>query len=222
MTEKKQKWICGVCESPCMLFTTTMPHLCDDNLACLWKPVKSGGNNHVNEVHSEILGNICPEKKGSVRGHPIYTEETMKAMVRERDSYCKQNLENCKKYQARIAELEGKNEALQKWINEFRDSDERLENRLAQVQGYIAGKDKRIAQLEGELEKHRWIPVSEGLPKNSNPVLLFCDQQVVSGYLDRFEEPIKWQLYTKGHRDYYQDKVTHWKSLTLPETEVQG
>ncbi|KKN39444.1 hypothetical protein LCGC14_0743140 [marine sediment metagenome] len=37
----------------------------------------------------------------------IYTEEAMSAMQHERDAFCKQNLENCKAKDKRIAELEG-------------------------------------------------------------------------------------------------------------------
>lgn len=68
-------------------------------------------------------------------------------------------------------------------------------------------------KLQAELEKYRWIPVSERLPENANAVLLYCDKMIATGYFSG-----EWQIHnTKTPRGYYQHKITHWKPIILPE-----
>ena len=46
-------------------------------------------------------------------------------------------------------------EGLKKWINEFNDSNQRLEDELALMQGYLSAKDRRIKDLEVDRDRLR-------------------------------------------------------------------
>ena len=72
----------------------------------------------------------------------------------------------------------------------------------------------RIAKLEAE---RRWIPVSEGLPKENAPVLVLT---VLGGM---FVDFIHGKSVVTGNPDFYEldvEDVTHWMPLPeLPEVQ---
>lgn len=71
---------------------------------------------------------------------------------------------------------------------------------------------KQYKQLQTEVEKHRWIPVEEGLPKNSDRLLAYGKDGfgykivIATTYDHEFK---KFRILTD---------VTHWKSIILPTT----
>ncbi len=68
-------------------------------------------------------------------------------------------------------------------------------------------------QLQAELDKYRWIPVSERLPKNANAVLLVWRNYFYIGCCRGGKFYIAGELYTE---------VTHWKPIILPEQAKKG
>ncbi len=72
-----------------------------------------------------------------------------------------------------------------------------------------------IDTLQAKIEKHRWIPVSEGLPKNGSCVFVTVSHMKERwGFLAWFDtSKEKWELYDNMVRG----EVTHWKPITLPE-----
>ena len=81
---------------------------------------------------------------------------------------------------------------------------------------------EKYEQLQAELEKHRWIPVSERLPEGSHSVLIYCDRMITTGYFDNFEGRAEWQIHCNTPRCYYQEKITHWKPITQPKEDENG
>ncbi len=72
-------------------------------------------------------------------------------------------------------------------------------------------KDKEIGELQAQLAKHRWIPVSERLPENTG------DYQVSNGiWIERIWWDKEW-IEQDGSRWPYAKKITHWKPITLPK-----
>ena len=77
----------------------------------------------------------------------------------------------------------------------------------------IAKLQAEVEQLKAELEKHRWIPVSERLPENDDCVLY-----VVSGswfYKGYYESCGRWF----AEHGCPEDEVTHWKPIILSEPD---
>ncbi len=71
-----------------------------------------------------------------------------------------------------------------------------------------------IDQLKAELEKHRWIPVSERLPKES-------------GYYQVIRKGNGWpttRIFYVGDKPEWTsgDIVTHWKDVILPEQALRS
>jgi hypothetical protein len=64
---------------------------------------------------------------------------------------------------------------------------------------------EQIATLEAELDKHRWIPVAEGLPKRIG----FYDTIPVGSKLPRY----RWYSNNKGG---FNAQVGFWREVTLP------
>ena len=71
---------------------------------------------------------------------------------------------------------------------------------------------KREQQLQAELDKHRWIPVTERLPKIGQEVLLYSVKFegsklcVLIWWREALEELVEF---------------THWKPITLPEEALK-
>ena len=80
-----------------------------------------------------------------------------------------------------------------------------------------------ILNLKHELRKYRWIPVSEGLPENHIPCLVFDGENF--HVADRYQytstpqkngwkgSSITWKV---------EENITHWKPITLPEQALKG
>ena len=75
-------------------------------------------------------------------------------------------------------------------------------------------KNQRIAELEKELDKHRWIPVEEKLPEDGGLYLLTKDEGE-DLWLDIFGPAPKGFKCIKDYIDLH--KITHWQSIVLPE-----
>ncbi len=71
----------------------------------------------------------------------------------------------------------------------------------------------RVEQLEAELDKHRWIPVSERLPKDEYSILAYGND----GFGYKIVANTSYNLEFKKFRIL--SKVTHWKPIILPEGE---
>ncbi len=78
--------------------------------------------------------------------------------------------------------------------------------KLAVAAGIEHEKEKNI-QLQSQLDKHRWIPVSERLPEEAGFYLVakLPEEKIFVWWC---QEPIKW--------DFKFRNVTHWKSIYLP------
>ena len=108
-----------------------------------------------------------------------------------------------------------------------------------------------VDRLKAELEKHRWIPVEEGLPENGRGVLICWHTKIEKNvrvsrgwYAKKFQivdegEYFESAEYDKKTDEYYfpegwwevpweseaafpLSNVTHWKPIILPEQELKG
>ena len=62
-----------------------------------------------------------------------------------------------------------------------------------------------LDHLQAELAKHRWIPVSEGLPEKGVYILVYCPRtQMIS------------EVFANDGVDFA-NTYTHWKPITLPK-----
>ncbi len=81
----------------------------------------------------------------------------------------------------------------------------------------------KLKDLQAELDKHRWIPVSERLPKKTNTctsdIYLLTDgrNKGIGWYDYHFKE---WKVFTTPL--VKMGKIIHRKSITLPSTENTG
>ena len=69
---------------------------------------------------------------------------------------------------------------------------------------------QRVIELQAELDKHRWILVSEGLPETREDVLTYENGKL------RVDE------YCRKHGGYWMTlgvSPTHWRLIILPEGE---
>ncbi len=74
-------------------------------------------------------------------------------------------------------------------------------------------------QLQAELDKHRWIPVSERLPVNIATVWILLNAKATDslspsmGFYGENENGWEWEILGVG----ILDEVTHWKPIILPK-----
>ncbi len=73
-----------------------------------------------------------------------------------------------------------------------------------------------IDRLEAQLEKHRWIPVEEGLPEEDADCLTFDSKFVGMGCYQKNSDTLRMQWQVNG---YVSKTVTHWRYVILPEGE---
>ena len=64
-----------------------------------------------------------------------------------------------------------------------------------------------FAKLQAELDKHRWIPVAEGLPKGSGGFILY--EVLRDGHI--LERPF--------YKNNWLLNFSHYRQITLPEDE---
>ena len=72
----------------------------------------------------------------------------------------------------------------------------------------------KVDKLQAELEKHRWIPVSERPPENIKDVLALRYSTWNRAYYDK--ETQKWY---DASTNLCLDKVTHWMPIILPKPD---
>ena len=78
-------------------------------------------------------------------------------------------------------------------------------------------------ELEAELDKHRWIPVSEKLPEDDSQVWI-CYEKTGYTYNAYYDQNVlhfsqkTWQIfdYSGGYRKA-EVNPTHWKPIILPK-----
>lgn len=73
---------------------------------------------------------------------------------------------------------------------------------------------EKIADLQSQLDKHRWIPVEQGLPEVKKPVWVVDYKRNV------------WQAELLINQRFYSEEtqhelhtITHWQEIILPEKE---
>lgn len=76
-----------------------------------------------------------------------------------------------------------------------------------------------LEQLQAELEKHRWIPVSEGLPKriktyDQSNFCIITDGKAWTVATRHFPYE-RWERYNAPH-DLNLADITHWMPIILP------
>ena len=78
-----------------------------------------------------------------------------------------------------------------------------------------------IKQLQKRVDAERWIPVGERLPEICTPyaiskdVFIICEGQSYKGYYEMKKGFVIYGSYRRESE--YQDEVTHWKPINLPE-----
>ncbi len=82
----------------------------------------------------------------------------------------------------------------------------------AEVRDYCEKLETKIAELEAELEKHRWIPVSESLPKKIKEFFR-SDVCFVS---DGNEVWVAAYNFSAFYWQCPSNDITHWKPINKP------
>ncbi len=134
-------------------------------------------------------------------------------------------IDKVNKQAKRIAGLEKRIEVIQRNRNSIYNQKVRNYERIAELEaGQLdfakemtkihKAKIQRIAELEAELEQHRWIPISERLPEDDSPHLFWLEsgnvvQGIPSCELGKHNPPLT-------------HKATHWKLIILPEQALKG
>lgn len=72
-----------------------------------------------------------------------------------------------------------------------------------------------IKKLKAQLHAHRWIPVSEGLPKIGDLVLVVWNSE-----MDQEECPSNIEYVRWDNEWPNVDSISHWKPIDLPEKEI--
>ena len=100
-------------------------------------------------------------------------------------------------------------------LTEYEAAWNTLEQNGKTLAKYIKNLKDMITKLEGQLEKHRWIPVSERLPEDNQCVLVTIKHiNDTWGFLAWYQLSRKqWSFYDPMVRGM----VTHWKPIILPE-----
>ena len=86
------------------------------------------------------------------------------------------------------------------------------DNQLNEAEDKILKQAKRIEELEAEVERERWIPVSERLPKNVATVFILTGERAGGvGFYGENEK--KWERLDHA----INLNITHWKPIYLPQ-----
>jgi len=98
---------------------------------------------------------------------------------------------------------------------------QRLIGQITKLQVDIARMGKEIERMREELEKHRWTPVSKGLPKKGQFCHLYMPEFNSNCPQKGWYSPDK-KVWTTLVRSYCRTrKVTHWMPIALPEQALQ-
>lgn len=89
-----------------------------------------------------------------------------------------------------------------------------LQREIGQLQTDIERKAEQIDEQNKELEKHRWIPVSERLPEDDSSAYLFLHE---SGNVHQGIPSC--DLYGPDGKLWH--SITHWKPIILPEQALK-
>ncbi len=110
----------------------------------------------------------------------------------------------------------------ERWKPEETHTDSTIDYAISQIYDLCAS----VEQLQAELEKYRWIPVSERLPEKANkrPGFRFGPSIEVwitdSEFVDKGQYDYEYKTWRYGI--YCMKKPTHWKLIILPEQEKVG
>ena len=74
----------------------------------------------------------------------------------------------------------------------------------------------QVVKLQAEVEKHRWIPVSERLPEETNRGYLIYMQRICP-CIATFDGETFFDAFTK----YSIKNITHWKLIILPDQALE-
>jgi hypothetical protein len=79
-----------------------------------------------------------------------------------------------------------------------------------QTEAYVCGLEAENARLKEELEKHRWIPVTERLPDKTGSYQVLRENNSYPTTREYYPDDSQWTS---------RDVVTHWKPIILPEKQ---
>lgn len=84
------------------------------------------------------------------------------------------------------------------------------------------GFQEKIEQQQKELEKHRWIPLSERLPEYEVKVILCCirSKSVDIGRRTDESETYNSDMWATETKIFYPAAFTHWMPIILPEQAI--
>jgi hypothetical protein len=120
--------------------------------------------------------------------------------------------DHVKELKARIATLEAE-------VKELEEIETDLNGTVSYAEMGVATWKARAEELEAELDKHRWIPVAEGLPEARGHLNLSDSVEVTQLHEDG-EREIKQMFYAYGIEDRWMPGiigiVTHWRELDFP------
>lgn len=86
-------------------------------------------------------------------------------------------------------------------------------NALTELVGTETRLKTKIAELEAELEKHRWVPVSERLPEDGDRVLVFHSDWGIN---------FGWCKSPQWSTEFLVETIpTHWRYITPPAIETE-
>lgn len=80
-------------------------------------------------------------------------------------------------------------------------------------------------QLKAKLERHRRIPVTERLPRLNMKVCIYSPTQLgvrTGKYTKNWKGEFFWDVDFTSDVTSYQDTITHWWPIILPEQALKG
>ena len=87
----------------------------------------------------------------------------------------------------------------------------------------VIGKEiERRWQLQAELDKHRWIPVSEKLPEESGAYLVMLNYLHPRNLSIKMRHPAVESFFHDDAMWGTEKAITHWKPIILPDQALQG
>lgn len=87
---------------------------------------------------------------------------------------------------------------------------------------YIEDLNCQCNKLQAELEKHRWIPVSERLPEMSGQYLVMLNYDHPQNLSIHMKHPAVASYFKDDALWGTEKHITHWKPIILPEQALKG